>query len=161
MAVRIERTGTPSRSGLKRWQPESLNGLSPNIKQTECQIRAKQDSDNVQQNVSNLSTIVETSGKGDEINTVDSQTVVKLFNVVISTLSNKTFVDSIIPMISKHVIKYTQSTVDDMVAESVRTQTEPLIKQIEDNHHTIKFQSDQIAKQSVEIHTLQDKIKTN
>ena len=41
-------------------------------------------------------------------------------------------------MISKHVIKYIQSTVDDMVAESVRTHTEPLIKQIEDNHHTIK-----------------------
>jgi hypothetical protein len=62
-------------------------------------------------------------------------------------------------MISKHVIKYIQSTVDDMVAESVRTHTEPLIKQIEDNHHTIKCQSDQIAKQSIEIQTLQDKIK--
>jgi chromosome segregation ATPase len=61
-------------------------------------------------------------------------------------------------MISKHVIKYIQFTVDDMVAESVRTQTEPLIKQIEDSHHTIKCQSDQIAKQSVEIQTLQDKI---
>ena len=61
-------------------------------------------------------------------------------------------------MISKCVNKYNQSTVDDMVAESVRTQTEPLIKQIEDNHNTIKFQSDQIAKQSVEIQTLQDKI---
>ena len=45
-----------------------------------------------------------------------------------------------------------------MVAESVRPQTEHLIKQIEDNHHTIKWQSDQIAKQSVEIQTLQDKI---
>jgi septal ring factor EnvC (AmiA/AmiB activator) len=90
--------------------------------------------------------------------TVDSQTVVKLSNVVISTLSNKTFIGSIIPMISKCVNKYNQSTVDDMVAESVRTQTEPLIKQIEDNHNTIKFQSDQIAKQSVEIQTLQDKI---
>ena len=61
-------------------------------------------------------------------------------------------------MISKHVIKYIQSTVDDMVAESVRTQKEPLITQIEDSHHTIKCQSDQIAKQSVEIQTLQDKI---
>lgn len=158
MAERIERTGTPSRSGLKRGQPESPDGLSPNIKQTERQTRARQDSDNVQQNVSNLPTIVETSGKGDEINTVDSETVVKLSNVVISTLSNTTFIDSIIPMISKHVIKYIQSTVDDMVAESVRTQTEPLIKQIEDNHHTIKCQSDQIAKQSVEIQTLRDKI---
>ena len=88
--------------------------------------------------------------------TVDSQTVVKLSNVVISTLSNKTFIGSIILMISKCVNKYNQSTVDDMVAESVRTQTEPLIKQIEDNHNTIKF--DQIAKQSVEIQTLQDKI---
>jgi hypothetical protein len=35
MAERIERTGTPSRSGLKRGQPESPDGLSPNIKQTE------------------------------------------------------------------------------------------------------------------------------
>ena len=61
-------------------------------------------------------------------------------------------------MISKYVNKYNQSTVDDMVTESVRTQTEPLITQIEDSHHTIKFQSDQIAKQSVEIQTLQDKI---
>jgi hypothetical protein len=51
MAERIERTGTPSRSGLKRWQPESPDGLSPNIKQTERQIRARQDSDTVQQNV--------------------------------------------------------------------------------------------------------------
>ena len=41
-------------------------------------------------------------------------------------------------MISKYVIKYNQSTVDDMVAESVRAQTEPLIKQIENNKHTIK-----------------------
>jgi hypothetical protein len=80
MAERIERTGTPSRSGLKRWQPESPDGLSPNIKQTERQIRARQDSDTVQQNVSNLSTIVETSGKEDEINTVDSETVVKLYS---------------------------------------------------------------------------------
>ena len=87
MAERIERTGTPSRSGLKRGQPETPDGLSPNIKQTERQIRARQDSDNAQQNVSNLSNIVETSGKGDEINTVDSETVVKLSNVVISTLS--------------------------------------------------------------------------
>jgi len=45
-----------------------------------------------------------------------------------------------------------------MVAESVRTQTEPLIKQIGDNNYTIKCQSDHIAKQSVEIQTLQDKI---
>jgi hypothetical protein len=59
-------------------------------------------------------------------------------------------------MISKHVIKYIQSTVNNMVAESVRTQTEPLIKQIENNKHTIKCQSDQIAKQSVEIQTLQN-----
>jgi hypothetical protein len=72
MAERIERTGNPSRSGLKRGQPETPGGLSPNITQTERQIRARQDSDNAQQNVSNLSTIVETSGKGDEINTVDS-----------------------------------------------------------------------------------------
>jgi hypothetical protein len=41
-------------------------------------------------------------------------------------------------MILKHVIKYIQSTVNNMVAESVRTQTEPLIKQIENNKHTIK-----------------------
>jgi hypothetical protein len=128
----------------------------PIFKQTERQIRARQDSDTVQHNVSNLSTIVETSGKGDEINPVDSQTVVKLSNVVISTLSSKTCIDSIIPTISKHVIKYIQS--DDMVAESVRTHTEPLINQIEDNKHTIECQSDQIAKQSVEIQTLQDKI---
>jgi Na+-translocating ferredoxin:NAD+ oxidoreductase RnfG subunit len=53
---------------LKRGQPESPDGLSPNIKQTERQIRARQDSDNVQQNVSILSTIVETPGMGDEIN---------------------------------------------------------------------------------------------
>ena len=138
MAERIERTGTPSRSGLKRGQPESPDGLSPNIKQTERQIRARQDSDNVQQNVSSLSIIVETSGKGDELNTVDTDTVVKLSNVVISTLNNNTFIDSIIPMISKHVIKYIQSTVDDMVAESIRTHTEPLINQIEENKQTIK-----------------------
>ena len=71
MAERIKRTGTPSRcwrSGLKRGQPESPDGVSPNIKQTERQIRARQDSDNVQQDVSNLSAIVETPGKGDEIN---------------------------------------------------------------------------------------------
>ena len=74
MAERIAGTGTPSRSGLKRGQPETPDGLSPNIKQTERQIRARQDSDNAQQNVSNLSTIVETSGKGDEISTVDSET---------------------------------------------------------------------------------------
>jgi hypothetical protein len=73
-------TGTPSRSGLKRGQPETPDGLSPNIKQTERQIRARQDSDNAQQNVSNLSTIVESSGKEDEINTVDSETVVKLYS---------------------------------------------------------------------------------
>lgn len=143
---------------MKRGQPESPDGLSPNIKQTESQIRTRQDSDNVQQNVSNLPTIVETPRKGDEIDTVDSETVVKLSNVVISTLSNTTFIDSIIPMISKNVIKYIQSTVDDMVDESVLTQTEHLIKQIEDNHHTIKCQSDQIAKQSLEIQTMQDKI---
>ena len=59
-------------------------------------------------------------------------------------------------MISKHVIKYIQPAVDDMVAESVRTHTEPLINQIEDNKHTIECQSDQIAKQSVEIQTLQN-----
>ena len=158
MAELIDETGTISKCGLKRGQPESPDGLSTNIKQTERQIRARQDSDNAQQNVSNLSNIVETSGKGDEINTVDSETAVKLSNVVISTLSNNTFIYSIIPMISKHVIKYIQSTVDDMVAESVRTHTEPLIKQIEDNHHTIKCQSDQIAKQSIEIQTLQDKV---
>ena len=45
-----------------------------------------------------------------------------------------------------------------MVAESVRTKTEHLIKRIEDNKHTIKCQSDQIVKQSVEIQTLKDKI---
>ena len=39
---------------------------------------------------------------------------------------------------------------------------QPLIKEIEDNKHTVKCQTDQIAKQSVEIQTLQDKInKTN
>ena len=71
MAERIERTGTPSRcwrSGLKRGQPESPDDVSPNIKQTERQIRGRQDSDNVQQDVSNLSAIVETPGKGGEIN---------------------------------------------------------------------------------------------
>ena len=31
MVERIERTGTPSRSGLKRGQTESPDGLSPNI----------------------------------------------------------------------------------------------------------------------------------
>ena len=36
----------------------------PIFKQTERQIRARQDSDNVLQNVSSLSTIVEKSGKG-------------------------------------------------------------------------------------------------
>jgi type III secretory pathway component EscU len=53
---------------LKRGQPESPDDVSPNIKQTERQIRARQDSDNVQQDVSNLSAIVETPGKWDEIN---------------------------------------------------------------------------------------------
>ena len=44
MAELIDRTG--SIYGLKRGPPKSPDGLSANIKQTERQIRARQDSGN-------------------------------------------------------------------------------------------------------------------
>jgi hypothetical protein len=44
MAELIDETGTPSKCGLKRGQPESPDGLSTIIKQTERQIRARQGS---------------------------------------------------------------------------------------------------------------------
>ena len=52
MAELIDETGTPSKCGLKRGQPESPDGLSTNIKQTERQIRARQGSDNTLHNIS-------------------------------------------------------------------------------------------------------------
>ena len=91
MAELIDETGTPSKCGLKRGQPESPDGLSTNIKQTERQIRARQGSDNTLHNISVFQP--QYQKREDDINTV-----VKLSSVAISTINKK-----IISMFSKRV----------------------------------------------------------